>query len=393
VAQNNHFEQFELSNHLYRHRSERQEHLPDDQRTLLATILNIGGDDAGTLRFVISMAAAATDISTPTESDNSSTTLREWLGTWTARYTGRTGDGYRSVCRIHIILKLGDLPLHEVKPLHIRSLIDACDRSPTTKAHIHACLRTALECTVQEEMIDTNPAAKVSVPLRYTRRFSPLSQQEIQILIAAKDISNYALVITAMMTGMRQGELLALRWRSVDLYKGVIYVSESLDKSGRVKEVKNRENRSVKLYRSTLDVLRNHKKKTYQGNPDGFVFCNKVGSPLRGDTVTKTFQRNLRDLGIREIRFHDLCHTHATMLLNDRWHIKAVQERLGHKSAKMTLDLYGHVLPGLQAHLIEQTESDDGFSFKTAGGAESLSGASGRIRTDDQRFTKPLLYP
>jgi hypothetical protein len=81
------------------------------------------------------------------------------------------------------------------------------------------------------------------------------------------------------------------------------------------------------------------------------------------------------------------------MLLNEKWPVKAVQERLGHKSAKMTLDLYGHVVSGLQEHLIEQTESAAGFSFKTADTAEPLSGASGRIRTDDRRFTKPLLYP
>ncbi len=359
----------------------------------MATILNIGHDHAGTHRFVISMAAAATDISSPAEPYNPSITLREWLETWTTRYTGRTADGYRSICRIHIIPKLGDLPLHEIKASHIRSLINGCNRAQATKSHIRTCLHTALESAHEEELIDSNPCSKVRVPLRYTPRFEPLSLQEMEFLVTGEHIPNYALVITAMTTGMRQGELLALRWRNVDLDKGILYVSESLAKSGKAKEVKNRENHSVSLFRSTLHVLRNHKEKMYHNNPDSFVFCSKAGSPLRADSVTRTFQRNLRDLGIHKIRFHDLRHTHATMLLNDGWPIKAVQERLGHKSAKMTLDLYGHFVPGLQEHLIEQTERADGFSFKTADAAEPLSGASGRIRTDDRRFTKPLLYP
>lgn len=99
-----------------------QSHLPDEQRALLATILNIGHDHAGTHRFVISMAAAATDISASADPNDPSITLREWLETWTARYTGNTGEGHRPIYRIHIIPKLGDLLLHEVKTSHIRIL-------------------------------------------------------------------------------------------------------------------------------------------------------------------------------------------------------------------------------------------------------------------------------
>ena len=367
--------------------------LPDNQRALLATILNIGQDHAGTLRFVISMATSASSTNALAEPNNPNITLSEWLKTWIARYTGRTGEGYWSICRNHIIPKLGNLLLYEVKASHIRSLIDGCNKSPTTKAHIYACLRTALECAVQEELIDTNPATRVHVPLKYTPRFSPLNWQEIRTLIAAKDIPNYTLIVTAVTTGMRQGELLALRWRNVDFDKRVIHVNESLGKDGKTKEVKNRENRSIKLLRLTLNTLRNHKEKTYQGNLDGLVFCREAGSPLRADGVTRTFQRNLNDLGIHKMRFHDLRHTHATILLNDGWPLKAVQERLGHKSAKMTLDLYGHFVPGLQEHLVEQMEKSGGFSLETDDLTESLPKASGRIRTDDLRFTKPLLYP
>ena len=130
-----------------------------------------------------------------------------------------------SYCRIHIIQKLGDLPLHELKASHIRSLIDGCNGAQAKSSHIRTCLHTALESALEEELIDSNPCSKVRMPLRYTPRFEPLSQQEMEILITAKHIPNYAQVITAMTTGMRQGELLALRWRNVDLDKGALYTS------------------------------------------------------------------------------------------------------------------------------------------------------------------------
>jgi len=143
------------------------------------------------------------------------------------------------------------------------------------------------------------------------------------------------------------------------------------------------------LLNLTLDTLLEHREKTYQGNPDGFVFCSRDGSPLNGDSVTKSFQRSLRTLGLRRIRFHDLRHTHATYLLNKAIPVKVVQEILGHKSAKTTLDIYGHVMPGLQDHLIEQMENIDGLQAKTGDMSEPPPEASGRIRTDDRRFTKP----
>ena len=229
---------------------------------------------------------------------------------------GRTRDGHRSICRTHIVPTLGDCPLHEVKASHIRTLIDDCSRSQTTKAHIHPCLRRALQCAVEEEIIDTNPSINVREPLKYTPRFSLLSPQDTQTLVAAKEIPNYTVVMVAMNTGMRQGELLASRWRCIDWDKRVIPVNASLGKAGEIKEVRNRENHSVKLFKATLDILGTHKDKTYQGNPDGFVFCGRDGSPMRADSVSKTFQRSLKALGINKIRFHDLRHTHATTLLN-----------------------------------------------------------------------------
>jgi integrase len=109
---------------------------------------------------------------------------------------------------------------------------------------------------------------------------------------------------------------------------------------------------------------------------------------LDGDAVTRSFQRSLKALGLRQIRFHDLRHTHATQLLTAGVPVKVVQERLGHESAKMTLDLYGHFAPGLQQKFIAELDIS-GLPQETA---DALA-ASGQIRTDDRRFTKPLLYP
>jgi integrase len=317
-------------------------------------------------------------------------TLAQWLKRWLQRYTDRTFDGYESICRVHIIPVLGDIQLRELTKARIQTFMDSIKRSQITKSHIRATLHKALEDAVDEELLERNPCARVHAPLNYTSsKINPLTTDELEVLLSATSIPYYPLIATVVTTGMRQGESLALLWQNVDLERANLRVTQSLEKRRgvtRVKEVKTRQNRRIDLFQFTVGVLTQHREKAYRG-ADGLVFC-KDGSFLDGDAVTRSFQRSLKVLGLRQIRFHDLRHTHATQLLMAGVPVKVVQERLGHESAKMTLDLYGHFVPGLQQKFIAELDIS-GLPQETA---DTLA-ASGQIRTDDRRFTKPLLYP
>ncbi len=239
-------------------------------------------------------------------------------------------------------------------------------------------------------LIQSNPADRAKFPLHYSGNINPLTQPELDALLAAIDIPYYPLIATAVTTGERQGELLAQQWKHLDLDRKVLRVCRSLESHGgkmRIKDTKNHQARSVALFDFTVDVLSRHKQNSYNDEPDGLIFCRQDGKPLDGTGVTKSFSESLKRIGLRHVRFHDLRHTHATLLLSEGFPIKALQERLGHASAKMTLDLYGHFVPGLQDKFVRDLDSQRFFK-ETADEA----GASERSRTSDKRFTKPLLY-
>jgi integrase len=321
-------------------------------------------------------------------------TLSQWLHKWLDRYPeGRGRDSYESICRNHIIPALGEVPLHELTAPLIREFIDSLQMklSQTTKSHIRACLHTSLEAAVEAELISSNPVSRIHVPLRFTSsHINPLRQEELDILLKARDIPYYELIHTAAMSGLRQGELLALPWKNVDLAEAMIRVTRSLDAhNGRqiFKECKNKHSRSISLFRISVDILEKYREYHYSGQ-DGLVFCCPDGSPLNGAMITKSFSDSLEKIGLRHIRFHDLRHTHATQLLMANFPVKVVQERLGHQSAQMTIDLYGHFIPGMQDKFVRDFEAQR-FLQETA----EEAGASDRNRTYDKRFTKPLLYP
>ena len=166
---------------------------------------------------------------------------------------------------------------------------------------------------------------------------------------------------------MRRGELLALKWRNLDLVKGALTVVETAYKLGdgryMVKEPKTAQSRRtislppslaelLKVYRIDQELLRIQLGVSL--NADGFVFIRPDGSPINPNAVTLAFRRIIKKTGLRGIRIHDLRHTHATLMLKAGVHPKVVSERLGHASIGITLDIYSHVLPGLQEAAAEK---------------------------------------
>ncbi len=195
------------------------------------------------------------------------------------------------------------------------------------------------------------------------KEIRPLSPEQARRLLEAVRGGDRleALYVLAITTGMRQGELLGLKWEDVDLEAGTVQVRRTLSTRvgkgfsfGPPKTAKGR--RSIKLPEVAKGALGRHlsaqleEKTELKGlwEDNGLVFTTRVGTPVgRQELVARSFKPLLSKAGLPDIRFHDLRHTCATLLLGKGVHVKFVQELLGHATISITLDTYSHVLPGM----------------------------------------------
>jgi integrase len=305
------------------------------------------------------------------------TTLADFLERWLKDYAyanlaPRTAEGYETIIRQHLIPKLGNIPLMQLKPEHIQKYYAemlSVGRSdgkgalnPLTVRHHHMTLHNALKYAVKWGLLVRNPADAIDAPHSTHTEMNVMTEEDLnKFLEVIRPTPYYALFYTALFTGMRRSELLALRWSDIDLLLCQISVSRAMHrlKDGSIvfrppKTAKGR--RTVSLSPSTALVLEEHRKshealRILQGTPfalTDLVFAREDGSPLRPNAVTSAWLRLAKRAGLHDIRLHDARHTHASLMLRQGIHPKIVQERLGHSSIAITLDTYSHVTPGLQ---------------------------------------------
>jgi integrase len=220
----------------------------------------------------------------------------------------------------------------------------------------HAVLRRSLKQALKWGLIQRNPCDAVDAPRVAKREISPLTAQQVQVFLkAAKRDRLYALYVTAIATGLRQGELFALRWSDVDLKRRVISVRYTLVETSserflaEPKSAKSR--RQVDVPQFAIEALVDHRKRMIAEGLAAFewVFCDTQGGQLRRSNVIRTSMKPiLKRAKLSGVRFHDLRHTSATLLLSQGVHPKIVQERLGHSQISLTLDTYSHMLPTMQ---------------------------------------------
>jgi integrase len=300
--------------------------------------------------------------------------LQRWLEDYAKGNTApRTYERYEQIVRQHLIPALGAIPLARLRPQHIQACysearqagrIDGKDGglSAQTVLHHHRVLREALHHAVRWQLLARNPADAVEAPRPPRHEMRVLTPDGVQRLLAAcEDSELYAIVFVAVATGLREGEILALRWSDVDLHGSSAHVTRTLQYvSGRgllFREPKtSRSRRRVSLSRETVAVLSEHRRRQLErrlalgpGYEDqNLVFVGSAGKPIPPYSVSQRFATLVKAAGIGPLRFHDLRHTSATLMLSAGVHPKIVSERLGHSGVAITLDTYSHVLPGLQ---------------------------------------------
>ncbi|MEC4688648.1 MAG: tyrosine-type recombinase/integrase [Nitrospirota bacterium] len=305
-------------------------------------------------------------------------TVGEYLERWLEDYAShnvspRTHERYAGIVRKHLVPALGSVPISKLRPQHIQAYYSQAARSgrldkkpgglsARTVLHHHRVLREALHHAVRWQVIARNPADAVAPPRPSRAEMQVLGPDGVQELLAAcNDPDLYAVVFVAVSTGLREGELLALRWSDVNLDGGNLQVTRNLQYlSGRgtvfAEPKTDRSRRKVAFSQETLALLTDHRRQQLERRvalggayrDQGLVFADPFGNPMPPYRLSQRFARVVRAAGLAPLRFHDLRHTSASLLLSAGVHPKVVSERLGHAGVSITLDTYSHVLPGLQ---------------------------------------------
>lgn len=291
--------------------------------------------------------------------------LHAWLPGVRPRIRYPTWRRYRQLIERHIAPALGRLSLARLSPTDVQRMVNRileAGLSPTTAHHVHAVLRAALREAVAAELVGRNVAALVKPPPMAFHEMQTLDADQARTLLAAATGDRWeALWLLAVTTGMRQGELLGLRWPDVDLDQAVLHVTGNLSRGPNGLEVArpktHRSRRPIRLSQAATDALRRHRaaqaaERLQAGTAwedHQLVFCRPTGRPLTAAWLVRgRFQPLLKRAGLPLIRFHDLRHTAATLWFRSGVNPKIVQETLGHSRVAITLDTYSHMIPDLQ---------------------------------------------
>lgn len=297
--------------------------------------------------------------------ETAGTFLQAWLPGMRPQLRYSTWVRYEKYLRIHILPVIRKVPLLRLGPQHVRAMQDrmlAGGASPTSVHHAQAVLHRALEDAVRWGLVPRNVAGLVKPVKMACAQMQTLSAEQVALLFeAAASDRLEALWVLAATTGMRQGELLALRWQQLDFDRAVARVTGTLAVGPggvTIAEPKTaRSRRQIALTDQAVGALRRHKTaqaaERLQAGPtwedSQLVFCDLFGRSLSAEwVVRRAYRPLLKRAGLPAIRFHDLRHTAATLMLGRGIHPKVVAEMLGHATVAVTLDIYSHVTPDMQ---------------------------------------------
>ena len=291
--------------------------------------------------------------------------LEYWLSAIEPTIRASTHKRYREYVRVHAVPEIGRVRLGQLSPLHLQRLYAnrlMAGSSPSTVQHLHRALHRALAMAERWEMVNRNVARLATPPRVPKYKIRALTPNEVRRLLLAVEGHRFeAAFVVAIVTGVRLGELLALRWHDVELDgHSVLHIRGSLQRVNgnlQILEPKTSESvRDVALARLGADALRAHRLRQNAerlrlgaSREDNLVFPNEWGHFMAPDYfVRKHFGRALEAAGLPHIRFHDLRHTFATLQLANQQPVKIVSEMMGHTRTAITQDLYTHVSAQMQ---------------------------------------------
>lgn len=276
--------------------------------------------------------------------------LRSWLE-GRASISPKTRETYKHLIEGQIIPALGHHRLGQLKKHNISNAYRTMEGRISARSitHCHRILRLALKHAVEQEILTRNPADGAERPSVEDKEMLALDERQVNRLLALVTGNRLEIPVRlAVFCGLRRGEALALRWVDLDLDEGTLAVRRSLEQTKgnlRFKSPKTRKPRVVAIPPSLVDVLRRHRESMPADRE--LVVCREDGLPMTPNALTSAFRHFIARTDLPRCRFHDLRHTSATLLLKQRVPVKVVSQRLGHSTTKLTLDVYGHVLKGM----------------------------------------------
>ncbi len=291
--------------------------------------------------------------------------LKAWLSAKKSAIKNSTWSLYETTIRNHIIPFLGKEKISGITPEKIQLLYLQKEQTGTgtrTIRVIHTVINNSLKKAVKLGVIHTNPAQATTPPVYETPEMEIYSEHEItQLLMAVKETNIEGLIHFAVTTGLRQSELLGLQWSDINWDRKTINIQRQLSRKFKkpnyfVSPKTKSGKRTISLGEKTIQKLQEHYRKQLnqikkigeKWQKNNLIFPSAVGTPMSQRNLYKKFKAVIHQAGMRNIRFHDLRHTAASLMLNHGIPALIVAKRLGHSKVSVTLDTYGHLLPGME---------------------------------------------
>jgi integrase len=296
--------------------------------------------------------------------------LSRWLNTVESNLAPKTFERYKELVDLNINPKLGTIRMAQLQPVQLAEFYTWAGTegnrrtksglSTRTVLHIHRLLRRALQQAVLWQLRPTNPADAVQAPRPPDIEMKPIEEERAgELILSAEGTEMFLPILTALCTGMRRGEILAIRWSDLDLEHSRLTVNQSVSQTRKQgvffkSPKKKKSRRTITLPAILMDALREQRIQQQRHKelfgPDyrdlDLVFAMPDGSVWAPDRFTDAYMAFARSRKAVGIRFHDLRHTHASELLRRGTPLKTVAARLGHANATVTLNTYAHVMSG-----------------------------------------------